>query len=155
MTAVKGSDRPANRNRSFLVIFGPGLDLPGAGKTGKDVRENIRQELRTRAKELDVAVDCRQCVDEAAMLECLGEAPRSSSGIIVNAGSLAESSHALPGAISSTRLPCIEVFNPTMAAREELRHTSLIGPVCVGVISGFGRRSYLLALEALANLTEA
>jgi 3-dehydroquinate dehydratase-2 len=52
-------------------------------------------------------------------------------------------------------LPCVEVFISNVHAREEFRHESVIAPVCVGVIAGFGKKSYLLALDALAHLGEA
>ena len=75
--------------------------------------------------------------------------------MIINAGALAHYSYALRSAIGAMLLPCVEVFISNVHAREEFRHTSVIAPVCVGVIAGFGKKSYLLALDALANLGEA
>ena len=75
-------------------------------------------------------------------------------GVIINAGALAHYSYALRSAIGAMLLPCVEVFISNVHAREEFRHKSVIAPACVGVIGGFGKKSYLLALDALVNLGE-
>ena len=143
--------------RSFLVVSGPNLNLLGTRKTsiyGKGSLEDIHQGLRLRAKELNVLVECKQFNSEGAIIDCLQEAPSRFDGIIINAGPLAHYSYALRSAIGATLLPCVEVFISNVYAREDFRHTSVIAPVCVGVIGGFGKKSYLLALEALANLKD-
>ncbi len=99
-------------------------------------------------------VECRQFNSEGAIIDSLQEAPGCFDGVIINAGALAHYSYALRSAIGATLLPCVEVFISNVHAREDFRHTSVIAPVCVGVIAGFGKKSYLLALEALANLSE-
>ena len=116
--------------------------------------EDIHQGLQQRADELDVAVECKQYNSEGAIIDCLQKAPGEFDGVIINAGALAHYSYALRSAIGAMLLPCVEVFISNVHTREEFRHQSVIAPVCVGVISGFGKKSYLLALEALVNLSE-
>ena len=144
--------------KSFLVISGPNLNLLGTRKTsiyGEGSLEDIHRGLQQRAEELNVEVECRQFNSEGAIVDCLQEAPSRFDGVIINAGALAHYSYALRSAIGATLLPCVEVFISNVYAREEeFRHKSVIAPVCVGVISGFGKKSYLLALDALVNLTE-
>jgi 3-dehydroquinate dehydratase II len=141
--------------KRFLVISGPGMNLLGTRKTsiyGKGSLEDIHRGLQARADELGVEVECRQFNGEGAIIDALQSAPGKFDGVIINAGPLAHYSYALRSAIGSMLLPCVEVFISNVHAREEFRHTSVIAPVCVGVIAGFGKKSYLLALDALANL---
>ena len=144
--------------KSFLVISGPNLNLLGTRKTsiyGEGSLEDIHRGLKERAGQLNVSVECKQFNSEGAIVDCLQEAPGHFDGIIINAGALAHYSYALRSAIGATLLPCVEVFISNVYAREEeFRHKSVIAPVCVGVISGFGKKSYLLALDALVNLSE-
>ncbi len=146
------------KKKSFLVISGPNMNLLGTRKIsiyGKGSLEDIHRGLRARAEELGVEVECRQLNGEGAIIDCLQDAPGKFDGVIINAGALAHYSYALRSAIGSMLLPCVEVFISNVHAREEFRHTSVIAPVCVGVIAGFGKKSYLLALDALANLGSA
>ena len=143
--------------KKFMVISGPNLNLLGARKTsiyGEGSLEDIHQGLQQRAAELDVAVECWQYNSEGAIIDCLQKAPGEFDGVIINAGALAHYSYALRSAIGAMLLPCVEVFISNVHTREEFRHQSVIAPVCVGVICGFGKKSYLLALEALVNLSE-
>lgn len=144
--------------KKFLVISGPNLNLLGTRKTsiyGEGSLEDIHRGLRQRAEELNVSVECKQFNSEGAIVDCLQEAPGRFDGVIINAGALAHYSYALRSAIGATLLPCVEVFISNVYAREEeFRHQSVIASVCVGVIAGFGKKSYLLALDALTNLTE-
>jgi len=146
------------RNRKFMVLSGPNLNLLGTRKTsiyGQGSLQDIHEGLKRRAQELDVSVECRQYNNEGSLIDSLQEAPGEFDGVIINAGALAHYSYSLRSAIGATLLPCIEVFISNIHAREEFRHQSVIAPVCVGVIAGFGKKSYLLALEALVNLTNA
>ena len=146
------------KKRSFLVISGPNMNLLGTRKTsiyGEGSLEDIHRGLRARAEELGVAVECRQFNAEGSIIDCLQDASGRFDGVIINAGAFAHYSYALRSAIGAMLLPCVEVFISNVHAREEFRHTSVIAPVCVGVIAGFGKKSYLLALDALANLGSA
>ena len=144
--------------KTFLVISGPNMNLLGTRKTsiyGEGSLEDIHRGLQERAAELEVGVECRQFNSEGAIIDALQSAPGQFDGVIINAGALAHYSYALRSAIGSMLLPCVEVFISNVHAREEFRHESVIAPVCLGVIAGFGKKSYLLALDALANLGEA
>jgi 3-dehydroquinate dehydratase II len=144
--------------KTFLVISGPNMNLLGTRKTsiyGEGSLEDIHRGLQARAAELGVAVACRQFNGEGEIIDSLQSAPGRFDGVIINAGALAHYSYALRSAIGAMLLPCVEVFISNVHAREEFRHTSVLAPVCVGVIAGFGKKSYLLALDALANLGSA
>jgi 3-dehydroquinate dehydratase II len=141
--------------QKFLIISGPNLNLLGTRKTsiyGRGTLEDIHAAVNRRAAELGVEATCVQSNDEGEIIAYLQEATYTYQGVVINAGALAHYSYALRSAVGSMLLPCIEVYISNVHAREEFRHTSVIAPVCMGVISGFGQTSYVLALEALAHL---
>jgi 3-dehydroquinate dehydratase II len=89
---------------------------------------------------------------EGDIIDRLQKATGEYAGVIINAAALAHYSYALRSAIGAMLLPCVEVFISNVHAREDFRHKSVIAPACIGVIAGFGKQSYILALEALENL---
>lgn len=143
------------KKRKYLAVSGPNLNLLGTRKTsiyGRGSLEEIHQGLIESAADLGVEVECVQFNSEGSIIDCLQRATREFDGVIINAGALAHYSYALRSAIGSMLLPCVEVFISNVHTREEFRHKSVIAPVCVGVIGGFGAKSYVLALEALVHL---
>lgn len=143
--------------RKFLIVSGPNLNLLGSRKTsiyGQGSLDDIHQSLNIRAEQLGVEVECRQFNSEGALIDCLQVAPQTFEGVVINAGALAHYSFALRSALGAMLIPCVEVFISNPHTREEFRHKSVIAPICVGVIGGFGKKSYLLGLEALVNLRE-
>lgn len=143
--------------KKILVLSGANLNLLGTRKTsiyGVGTLDDIHQALGRAAADLKVEVTCCQFNDEGAMIDCLQNAPDSYAGVIINAGAWAHYSYALRSAVGAMLLPCVEIFISNVHARESYRHQSVIAPVCVGVIGGFGAKSYLLALQALAHLME-
>ena len=141
--------------KKFLSISGPNLNLLGQRKTSiyKEASlDEIHSKLMKKAAELGVEVDCVQFNSEGDIIDCMQTVPGKYEGVILNAGALAHYSYALRSAIGTMLVPCVEVFISNVYAREDFRHKSVLADVCVGVISGFGANSYVLALEALVNL---
>ena len=89
---------------------------------------------------------------EGALIDRIHAAREDCDAIIMNAGAYTHYSYAIRDAIAAVRLPCVEVHMSNVHAREEFRHKSVIGPVCAGVIAGFGKHSYLLAVDAVKSI---
>ena len=86
------------------------------------------------------------------MVDRIHDAREHYDGVIINAGALTHYSYALRDAIACVRIPFVEVHMSNIYSREDFRHKSVIAPVCVGQIAGFGKNGYFLALTALKDL---
>lgn len=139
-----------------FVLNGPNLNLLGTREPeiyGHDTLDDIAGRMEDRAKQLDLEIDLRQSNHEGHLLDWMHEAQAvGAKAIILNAGALTHTSLALYDAARSIKTPVIEVHLSNPNAREEYRHTSLVGRAAKGTIAGFGALSYMLALEAAAQL---
>jgi 3-dehydroquinate dehydratase-2 len=141
--------------KKILVIHGPNLNLLGEREPniyGKITLEKINSGLKKIALKSKVAVEFFQSSHEGEIVEIIGKAKAKFSAILINPAAYTHTSVAIRDAISACRLPCVEVHLSNIYAREEFRHTSLIAPVAIGQISGFGMDSYFLGLEALIKI---
>ena len=139
----------------IFVINGPNLNLLGVrepGIYGSESLGDIEIGLADEAARLDIVLDCYQSNHEGDIVDMLHRAMEEADGVILNAGALTHYSYALRDAISAIKIPVIEVHMSNIHAREEFRHTSVIAPVCVGSIAGFGKNSYMLALKAMNDI---
>lgn len=136
----------------ILLLNGPNLNLLGTREPevyGSESLDDVVAALRSYAGERDVELRAVQSNSEGALIDALHEARTSAAGVIFNPGGYTHTSVALRDAISAIELPVIETHLSNVHARERFRHRSLLAPVCLGVVSGFGRDSYFVALDAL------
>jgi len=141
----------------ILVLHGPNLNLLGIREPevyGRATLEEIEADLQAAAKAAGAAVQCFQSNHEGALIDRIHEARTWADGILVNPGGLTHTSVALRDALVAVEVPVVEVHLSNVAAREEFRQRSLISPIALGVVSGFGPTSYRLGLEALLDFVQ-
>lgn len=132
----------------ILIINGANLNLLGQRQPeiyGSESFEDILEALRNRYSEH--TLDYYQSNIEGEIVDRLQRADGHYDGVVLNAGGYTHTSVVIRDAIASISVPVVEVHLSSILAREEFRHTSLIAPVVVGSIMGFGGESYRLAIE--------
>ena len=143
--------------KKVLLIHGPNINLTGQrepGIYGSETLAAINAEVVTKCQRLGMDCAVFQSNSEGALINRLHAAREDCDAIIINAGAYTHYSYALRDAIAAVRLPTVEVHMSNVDAREEFRHKSVIGPVCAGSIAGFGKHSYLLAVDAVKAILE-
>ena len=136
----------------ILVIHGPNLDLLGKREKeiyGETTLPQINKLIRKRARELKVEVQIKQLNSEGEIVSVLGKERNWADGILINPAAYTHTSVAIADSILAVKIPAVEVHLSNIYKREQFRHRSLIAPVSLGQISGFGELSYILGLEAL------
>lgn len=142
---------------SLFVLNGPNLNLLGTRQPevyGHTTLEQINDMCRNLARDMGVNIAFAQSNVEGVLIDHIHNARDVHDGIIFNAGAYTHTSIALHDAIRSVGLPVIELHLSNIHAREEFRHRSLIAPVAVGQICGFGAFGYSLAMRAMIQHLE-
>jgi 3-dehydroquinate dehydratase-2 len=136
--------------KQIAVINGPNLNLLGKRepeKYGSESLEDINRWLTSCAAKEDVHLRFFQSNVEGELVTAIQEAA-GFDGIILNAAAYTHTSVAIRDAVAAVDAPAVEVHLTNVDSREDFRRTSLVAPVCRGTIAGFGKHSYLLALNS-------
>ena len=112
----------------------------------------MKRQIISYAESNGFSAEVFQSNHEGDLIDKIHSAKGNFDGVVINAGALTHYSYALRDAIACVKIPFVEVHMSNIHAREEFRHTSVIAPVCVGQIAGFGKNSYFLAINALKDL---
>ena len=140
--------------KKYLIINGPNLNRTGLREPeiyGTRTLSDIEDSIRKKAEEAGNTAEFVCSNFEGEIIEAIHRSEGNYDGVILNAGAFTHYSYAIRDAIASVATPVIEVHMSNVHAREEFRHHSVLSEVCVGVICGFGEKSYLLALEYFQN----
>ena len=141
----------------ILLINGPNMNLLGTRETsvyGDLTLQQIVTTCHTLAGELDCELEHVQSNSEGDIIDTIHKALDGFDGVLINPGAYTHYSYAIRDAIAAVKVPVVEVHLSNIYAREEFRHNSVISPVAVGQICGFGIDSYLLGIRALIKYLE-
>lgn len=137
----------------ILLVNGPNLNLLGKrepGVYGRQTLGEIEKMVLTEGHRYGLEVIPFQSNSEGAIIDFLQSHP-DAQGILINPGALTHYSYALRDCLTALEVPTVEIHISQIYAREEFRHKSVIAPVCLGQITGFGVHGYLLGLLGLLS----
>jgi 3-dehydroquinate dehydratase-2 len=138
----------------ILILNGPNLNLVGErepNQYGLETMENIIEKAKKFADKNGHSADYFQSNHEGEIIDKIHESRETYDGIVLNAGAFTHYSYAIRDAIRAICIPVVEIHMSNVHGREDFRKNSVIAPVCVGAISGFGSKSYLLGISALGD----
>ena len=142
------------RTVNLLLINGPNLNLLGLREPdiyGLDTLELIEKDLKEKALKENVQLNCFQSNHEGEIVDCIHKSIKSVDGILINAGAYTHTSIAIRDALLSVEIPYVELHLTNTYAREAFRQNSFISDRAVGLVCGFGVKSYELAMQGLLN----
>lgn len=142
----------------ILVLHGANLNLLGKREPhvyGNLTLEEINSRIQKQGEDLDITIQCQQFNGEGELVNALQKAQEWAAGVVFNPGGYTHTSVVIRDAIAAIDIPVVEVHLSNPQARENFRHKSLIAPVCLGTIAGFGWFSYVLGLLAVVQKVES
>ena len=137
----------------ILLVNGPNLNLLGTREPevyGDTTLVDIEQMMIRATEKQGFSLKCFQANGEGEIIDFL-QKHRDAAGLIINPGAYTHYSYAIRDCIKALSIPAVEVHISRIYQREPFRHTSVIAPVGIGQISGFGDFGYLLALQGLID----
>jgi 3-dehydroquinate dehydratase II len=149
------TEHTASPMSDVLVLSGPNLGRLGSREPdvyGATTFDDLAALCRDAARRLGLHAEVRQTDDEAELVGWLHEAADGRIPVVLNPAAFTHYSYSLRDAIAQRTAPLVEVHISNPAAREEFRHNSVVAGVASGTIAGFGPFSYVLALQAVAEL---
>ena len=141
--------------KPIYMLSGPNLNLLGSREPhiyGTTTLEDVRRLCEARAAALGYGLVFRQTNHEGELIDWVQEAREAASALVLNPAGYGHTSVALLDALKTLTVPIIECHLSNPAAREDFRRTTYVSLAATGVVSGFGAKSYVLAIEAAAGL---
>ena len=135
-----------------LVINGPNLNLLGTREPeiyGTDTLEELMMWLETNPISSGHAFKFYQSNHEGEIIDAIQDERHWANGLLINPAAYTHYSYAIRDAIASVDIPTVEVHLSDIHNREEFRQKSVISPVCIDQVIGFGKDSYIKGLELL------
>lgn len=142
----------------ILVINGVNMNMLGIrepDKYGSMTLKELEKDLYAYSFELGIDIETYQSNHEGEIVEKIHSAYNNADGIVINPGAYTHTSVAIRDALSAVNIPTVEIHMTNIHSREDFRHKSLIAPVCMAQISGFGFDSYKLGLKGLVNFLKS
>mgnify|MGYP002536899488 FL=1 len=140
--------------RRIFVINGPNLNMLGTRQPeiyGSDTLADIEKGCREKAAALGLDVEFFQSNHEGEIVSAIQRARGRFDAVVINPAAYSHTSVAIMDALLACDMPVVEVHLSNIHRREEFRHFSYVSKAADGVICGFGKQGYLLALEAAAS----
>ena len=141
--------------KQVLLLHGPNLNMTGVRERdvyGVETLEDINRALWKHAEQLGMVLEIFQSNYEGELIDRIHQSYGTKDAIVMNPGAYTHYSFAIRDAIAAVQVPTVEVHLSNIHQREEFRHTSVIAPVCIGQICGFGKWGYFAALELVNRL---
>ena len=141
----------------ILVINGPNLNNLGKrdeSHYGAESFSEVITSIEQFSKELGIEVKFSQSNSEGELVSFIQKEASTSDGIVINAGALTHYGLSLKDSLIDAHIPLVEIHISNIHQREEYRRTSVVEPVAIGQVAGFGTSGYLYALELLINYLE-
>jgi 3-dehydroquinate dehydratase II len=142
----------------IAVLNGPNLNLLGQREPeiyGHTSLAEVERMVRQAAESLGADIEWLQTNHEGALVDAVQGLPGRVDGALINAAALTHSSLALRDALLAVRVPFVELHLSNIFAREPERRHSMIADLALGMVTGFGAQSYVLALQALVGRLRA
>lgn len=139
----------------ILIINGVNMNMLGIRepeKYGTTTLKDLEKDLYAYSFELGIDIETYQSNHEGEIVEKIQSAYENFDGIVINPAAYTHTSVAIRDAISAVNIPTVEIHMTNIQTREDFRQKSLIAPVCVAQICGFGTESYKLGLKGLVEL---
>ena len=145
-------------SKNILVIHGPNLNMLGKREPeiyGKFTLEGINKDIKDFAKKQKVSVKIFQANSEGEIIDIIHkESEKWADALVINPAAFTHTSLAIRESISAVKIPAVEVHLSNIFKREEFRHHSFVSPVAAGGIFGFGKKSYILGIQAAIFLLD-
>lgn len=139
----------------ILVINGVNMNMLGIrepDKYGTTTLKDLEKDLYAYSFELGIDIETYQSNHEGEIVEKIQSALENFDGIVINPAAYTHTSVAIRDAIAAVNIPTVEIHMTNIQAREDFRQKSLIAPICIAQICGFGTESYKLGLKGLVEL---